>query len=78
MKNQSWMMLVCCLAPLLLLFVAPALGLQGNASFILIPIMILVCIMMMGRGGGCCGPHQHQKKENDNGDKQKDGKGSCH
>ena len=79
MKNQSWMMLICCLAPLLLFVVGPALGLnKGNAVFVLIPVMILVCFMMMGKGGGCCGNHRHQKKENESDDKQKDGKQGCH
>ena len=46
MKNQSWMMLICCLAPLLLFVVGPALGLnKGNAFFILIPIMILFSLI---------------------------------
>ena len=79
MKNQSWMMLICCLGPLLLFFVAPALGLnKGNAFFVLIPVMILVCFMMMGKGGGCCGTHQDQKKENESDNKQKDGQHGCH
>ena len=79
MKNQSWMMLICCLAPLLLCFLGPAVGLnKENVFFILIPVMILVCFMMMGKGGGCCSNHRHQKKENESDDKQKDGKQGCH
>ena len=79
MKNQSWMMLICCLAPLLLFIVGPALGLnKENAFFVLIPVMILVCLMMMGKGGGCCGNQRSQKKENESDDKQKDGKQGCH
>ena len=79
MKNQSWMMLICCLAPLLLFVVGPALGLnKENAFFVLIPVMILVCFMMMSKGGGCCGGHQDHKKENESDDKQKDGKQGCH
>ena len=78
MKNQSWMMLICCLAPLFLFIVGPALGMnKGNAFFVLIPVMILVCFMMMGKGGGCCGNHRHQKKDESD-DKQKDGKQGCH
>ena len=73
MKNQSWMMLICCLGPLLLFFVAPALGLNKENSFwILMPVMLLVCFMMMGKGGSCCGSHQDKKKENKDDDKQKD------
>ena len=79
MKNQSWMMIICCLAPLLLFFVGPALGInQGNAFFIFIPIMILVCFMMMGKGGGCCGSHQHGEQKNENESKQKDSPKGCH
>ena len=79
MRNQSWMMLLCCLGPLLVFFVAPALGLNKENSFwILIPIMLLVCFMMMGKGGGCCGGHQDQKKENENDNKQKSGHSGCH
>ena len=71
MKKQTWMMLICCLGPLLLIFVAPVLGLnKGNAFLVLIPVMILFCFMVMGKSGGCCGPHQHQKKENESDDKQ--------
>ena len=77
MKNQPWMMLICCLAPVLLFFVAPTLGLNKENSFwVLIPIMLLVCFMMMGKGGCCC--HKDQKKENESGDKQKGGQGGCH
>ena len=73
MKNQSWMMLICCLVPLFLFIAGPALGLnKGNAFFVIIPVMILVCFMMMGKGGGCCGGHQDHKKKNES-DKQ-----SCH
>ena len=78
MKNQSWMMIICCLAPLLLFFVGPAVGLKENAFFILIPVMILVCFMMMGKGGGCCGSHRHGKETDESENKQKDSKQSCH
>ena len=56
MKKQTWMMLICCLGPLLLFFMLQVLvGLnKGNAFFVLIPVMILLCFMMMGKGGGCC------------------------
>ena len=78
MKNKSWMMLICCLAPLLLFIVGPALGLnKENSFFIFIPIIILFCFMM-GKGGGCCGSHQHKEKENESGDKQKGDQKGCH
>lgn len=76
MKNNAWMMLICCLAPLLLFVVAPAIGLdKQNLSWILIPAMLLVCFMMMGKGGGCCGGGHHDK-ESDN--KAEEKKQKCH
>ena len=79
MKNQPWMMLVCCLAPVLFFLVAPALGLNKDNSFwILIPVMLLACFMMMGKGGGCCGGHKDQKKENESDGKQKGDQYGCH
>jgi hypothetical protein len=77
MKNNSWMMLICCLGPLLLFMVAPALGLnKDNLFWILIPAMLLVSFMMMGKGGGCCGGHKDKKSSSDkkNGEK----KSGCH
>jgi hypothetical protein len=78
MKNKPWMMLICCLLPILLIFVAPSLGLnKGNALFIFIPIMLIACFMMMGKGGGgCCGGHDQKKSDTD----KKDGenKTGCH
>ena len=79
MKNNSWLMLICCLGPVLFFFLAPALGLNKDNSFwILIPVMLVVCFMMTGKGGGCCGSHQHRKEEGESDDKQKDGKQGCH
>ena len=79
MKNQPWMMLICCLLPLLLIFVAPSLGFnKGNALFILIPAMLLVCFMMMGKGGGgCCGGHDDKKPEADQKEEGQE-KHGCH
>ena len=71
MKQQPWMMLICCLVPVLLFFVAPALGLnKENTFFILIPVMILFCFMTVGKGG-CCGGRQDEGKK-------KDKQQSCH
>ena len=76
MKNQIWMMIICCLLPALLFFVAPALGMnKDNAFFIFIPIMILVCFMMMGKGG-CCGGHKNEDKDKEK-EKNKEQQG-CH
>jgi hypothetical protein len=77
MKNQSWMMLVCCLLPVLLIFVAPALGLNKENSFwVLIPVILLVCFMMMRKGGGCCGGHGDKNSDPDKKDVEK--KSGCH
>ena len=64
MKNRAWMMLICCLGPLFLIFLAPALGLKNtNLFLIFIVAMFLCCFMMMGKGGGCCGSHKNEDKE---------------
>ena len=77
MKNNSWLMLICCLGPLLFFIAAPALGLNIKNSFwVLIPVVILVCFMMMGKGGGCCGGHHDKKQETDK--KEEEGKHGCH
>ncbi len=77
MKNQSWMMLICCLLPVVLIFVAPALGLnKGNLFWVLIPVMLLVCFMMMGKGGGCCGGHHKKEPDTDKNEGEK--KPGCH
>lgn len=78
MKNSSWMMLICCLGPLLLLVLAPALGLdKQNLSWIVFPAMLLVCFMMMGKGGGCCGGH-HEKESDKKDNKTENKNQKCH
>ncbi len=75
MKNRSWMMLICCLVPLLFIFVAPALGLNKNSVFPIFIVAIFLCFMMMGRGGGCCGGgHKHDDEEKG----KKEGQHGCH
>lgn len=77
MKNNPWMMLICCLGPLLVFIIAPALGLnKENMFWVLIPVMLLVCFMMMRKGGGCCGGHDHKKSEPDKKNEEK--KSGCH
>jgi hypothetical protein len=77
MKNQSWMMMVCCLMPVLIFFVLPAIGFnRENLSWILIPVMLLVFFMMMRKGGGCCGGHDEKKPEGDTKEEHK--KHGCH
>ena len=76
MKN-NWVMLICCLGPLLFFIVAPALGLnKGNSFWVLIPAMLLICFMMMRKGGGCCGGHANKKPDTDK--KDEDRKLGCH
>ncbi len=76
MKNNSWMMLICCLGPLLFFIVAPTLGLnKENLSWVFIPVMLLVIFMMMRKGGGCCGGHG-PKSDSDKKDGEK--KSGCH
>ncbi len=72
MKNNPWLMLICCLLPLFLIFLAPALGLKNSNLFLIfIVAMFLCCFMMVGRkSGGCCGSHKsrdQEKKEGDHG-----------
>ncbi|MBI3618267.1 MAG: hypothetical protein HY210_08670 [Candidatus Omnitrophica bacterium] len=77
MKNNSWMMLICCLGPLLFFIAVPALGLNKENSFwVLVPVMLLVCFMMMRKGGGCCGGHEDKKIDSDKKDGEK--KSGCH
>lgn len=79
MKNNSWMMLICCLAPLLLFVIAPVMGLdKQNLSWILVPAMLVVCFMMMGKGGGCCGGGHHEKESDNKDNKAEDKKQKCH
>lgn len=67
MKNNLWMMIVCCVGPLLLFVVVPALGLnQLSLSWVFIPLMLVFCLVMMGKGGGCCGSHRQKDSEMDN------------
>lgn len=78
MKNHSWLMLVCCLGPLFLIFLAPALGLNSSgAFFVFIVAMFLCSFMMTGKGGGCCGGH-HEEKSDKNDNKEEEGKHGCH
>ncbi len=73
MKNNSWLMLICCLGPLLFFIVAPALGLNKENSFwVLIPVVLLVCFMMMRKGRGCCGGHEDKKSDPDKKDGEKE------
>lgn len=77
MKNNAWMMIVCCLGPLLFFIVAPALGLnKENLSWILISVILLIFFMMMRKGGGCCGGHENKKVDPDKKDGEK--KSGCH
>ena len=77
MKNNSWMMLICCLGPLLFFIVAPALGLNKESlSWIFIPVMLLVFFLMMRKSGGCCGGHKDKPSDTEKKDEEK--KPGCH
>jgi hypothetical protein len=82
MKNQMWMMLICCLAPLLLVILGPALGFNnGNAFFVILIGAVLLCFFMVkGRSGkgGCCGGHKHEDGDKDNKGEKKQGHQGCH
>ena len=74
MKNNSWLMLICCLGPLFRFFLAPALGLNStNAVYIFIVVIFLFGFMMTG--GVCCGGHQAEKSKDDKKEEEKHG---CH
>ncbi len=64
MKNHNhglWMIL-CCVLPLLAIFLLPGFGVRGNFSIVFFVILLLVCpLMMMGMGG-----HQHDEENADN------------
>ena len=77
MKNNSWLMFVCCLGPLLFFIVAPAVGLnKGNSFWVFIPLMLFICFMMMRKGGGCCGGHEDKKLDSNKKDVER--KSGCH
>ena len=47
-KHRAWM-LIACIVPMLLIFVLPAIGINGNV--LLLPLMVLCCLshfLMMG------------------------------
>lgn len=68
MKNHNhglWMVL-CCLAPLLLVFIAPVFGLRGgNFSSFLYFLALFACplMMLMGHGG-----HDHENSDKEDSD----------
>lgn len=59
-KHTIWMIIGCGL-PLLLIFLAPALGINSNISLFIFIIAMFACHLMMPHHGG----HEHNhKKEN--------------
>ena len=72
MKNHGWWMVVCCLGPLLLIFLAPVLGLNGNNSVFLVILAMFACHFMMMGGG-----HRHGE-DKEGADHKKGGHHGCH
>ncbi|HCM75796.1 MAG TPA: hypothetical protein DIS90_05415 [Cytophagales bacterium] len=58
-KHMIWMIIGCTL-PLLLIFLAPALGISGNVSFFIFIVVMFAChlLMPMHHGG-----HSHGDQE---------------
>lgn len=58
-KNMIWM-IIGCTVPLLLIFLAPALGISGNLSFLIFIAALFAChlFMPMHHGG-----HTHGEKQ---------------
>lgn len=59
MKNHALWMLIGCIAPLLLIFFAPAIGLGENASLFIFIIAMFACHFFM------MGMHDHHHKGDD-------------
>lgn len=70
MKNHGLWMALCCLLPLLLIFAAPVIGLNGNNSIFFFIVMMFACHFMMMGGG-----HRHDDTE---GKEKKGGSHGCH
>ena len=63
-KHGLWMML-CCLLPLLAIFLLPGFGVRSNGALLFFVIAMFAChFLMMGGHGG----HDHQDKDGNNGD----------
>lgn len=70
MKNLHWMMMVCCLLPILLSFLVSVFGIRGDVSNVLLIGFLLLCPLMMLTG------HKHSA-ESDEKDTHKKQHG-CH
>ncbi len=71
MRNHGWWMIVCCLGPLLLIFLAPILGLSGDNSIFFVILAMFAChFMMMGSG--------HRQGDDKEGADKKGGHHGCH
>jgi len=76
MKN-SWWMMACCLLPLLVIFLLPAFGVQGNGSIFFFVLAMFACHLMM------MGGHRHDEgngrdDKDDKEHKHKEGHHGCH
>lgn len=52
-RNHLIWMLIGCTIPLLLIFLAPSLGLSGNYSLLIFVVIMLACHLLM--------PHNHRE-----------------
>lgn len=63
MKQHGWWMVLGCVLPLVLIFVAPLLGIEGNWSlFLFISLMFFCHVGMMGHHGKH-GDHDVEKED---------------
>lgn len=72
MKNHGWWMIACCLGPLLLIFLAPVLGLSGNNPVFLVILAMFACHFMM------MGGHRHEESKDEHHEKKEGGHHGCH
>lgn len=72
MKHYGLWMILCCLLPLLVIFMLPLFGVKGDASVFFFVLMMFVCHwMMMGSS--------HHKDDNGEGQEdKKEGRHGCH
>lgn len=64
LSKHMLIMLVGCGLPLLLIFFAPALGISGNASFLILIILMFACHLFMPMHHGSRGKHDDHNQRN--------------
>ncbi|MBI5635336.1 hypothetical protein HY993_00025 [Candidatus Micrarchaeota archaeon] len=77
--NHFAMMAVCCIAPIIAIFVMQAAGIKGGIVYV---IAIALCIgahaLMMGMGGGHEKHAGDEKKQEQDGKEERSEHASCH